>query len=117
MRIISRSRLRLFWSTVAGRSAEGPLKAWFAHVSSRSITWRNWTDVKSSFSSASVVGSCVVFNIGGNKFRLVTRIMYGSHRVYILRVMTHAEYDRTAWKEECGCFSDAPAARLERRGH
>jgi mRNA interferase HigB len=40
-----------------------------------------------------------VFNVGGNKFRLVTAIHYSAQRVYVLRLMTHAEYSRDSWKE------------------
>jgi mRNA interferase HigB len=54
------------------------------------------------------VGRCVVFNIGGNKFRLVTRILYTSQKVFVLRVMTHKEYDDNKWKEECGCYEPPP---------
>lgn len=39
--------------------------------------------------------------------------MYHSHRVYILRVMTHAEYDRSAWREECGCFVESQTRKGE----
>lgn len=52
----------------------------------------------------------VVFNIGGNKYRLVTRILYPSQKVFILKVMTHKEYDENKWKDECGCF-EAPSKR------
>ena len=48
---------------------------------------------------------CVIFNIGGNKYRLVTRILYPSQKVFILKVMTHKEYDQDKWKKECGCFA------------
>jgi mRNA interferase HigB len=49
-----------------------------------------------------------VFNIGGNKYRLVTRVLYPSQKVFILRVMTHAQYDTEDWEEACGCFSRPP---------
>ena len=75
------------------------------------MTWRNWSDIRRSFASADLVGNCVVFNIGGNKFRLVTRIFYPSHKVFVLKVMTHKEYGTGKWKSECGCFSDPPAKR------
>ncbi len=53
----------------------------------------------------------VVFNIGGNKYRLVTRILFSSQKVFILKVMTHREYDKDKWKEECGCFTPSPKAK------
>jgi mRNA interferase HigB len=61
------------------------------------------------FGSASLVGNCVVFNIGGNKYRLVTRILYPSQKVFVLRCMTHAEYDEDKWKVDCGCYDPPPA--------
>ena len=67
--------------------------------------------MKAEFGTASPVGNCVVFNIGGNKYRLVTRILYPSQKVFILKVMTHREYDEDKWKEECGCFTSPPRAK------
>ena len=111
MRVISRSRLRRFWVTPGLGSSEGPLKAWHSHVSAKSVDWKSWAEVKAAFRHASIVGNCVVFNIGGNKFRLVTRILFRSRKVFILKVMTHGEYDQNAWKEECGCFQAPPKAK------
>jgi mRNA interferase HigB len=108
MRVISKSRLRGFWTAPGRGDAEGPLRAWYTHVSNRTVAWRSWGDVKSEFGTASLVGSCVVFNIGGNKYRLVTRVLYPSQKVFILKVMTHGEYDDDKWKGECGCYSAAP---------
>jgi mRNA interferase HigB len=72
------------------------------------LSWQSWTDVKAEFARASIVGNCAVFNIGGNKYRLVTRILYPSQKVFILKVMTHVEYDKNPWKEECGCYKSPP---------
>ncbi|MBI1315222.1 type II toxin-antitoxin system HigB family toxin [bacterium] len=120
MRIISKSRLRAFWEDPGRADSEGPLRAWHAHVGSKTVSWHSWGDVKADFASASLVGSCIVFNIGGNKYRLVTRILYPSQKVFILKVMTHAEYDEGKWKEVCGCFEPPPkpkkkAAKSSRR--
>jgi mRNA interferase HigB len=109
MRVISKSRLREFWTYPGRADAEGALRAWYTHVSNRTVAWRAWGDVKSEFGTASLVGNCVVFNIGGNKYRLVTRVLYPSQKVFILKVMTHAKYDDDKWKRECGCYSAAPA--------
>lgn len=108
MRVISRSRLRQFWESPEGQEAEGPLQAWYTHVSNRTVSWHSWGDVKAEFGNASIVGNCIVFNIGGNKFRLITRILYPSQKVFILRVMTHSEYDEDKWKEDCGCYAPPP---------
>jgi mRNA interferase HigB len=112
--VISKARLRRFWNQSDHEQAEGPLRAWYTHVSSKSVSWLSWADVKTDFATASIVGNCVVFNIGGNKFRLVTRVMYRSQKVFILKVLSHAEYDENKWKEECGCFNPPPKRTILR---
>jgi mRNA interferase HigB len=109
MRVISRARLLEFWEIPGCQDSEGPLRAWYTHVSDRSVEWRTWSDVKAEFATASQVGNCVVFNIGGNKYRLVTRVLYPSQKVFVLKVMTHVEYDKDRWKEDCGCYAPPPA--------
>ncbi len=108
MRVISKARLKQFWEVPGRRNSEGPLRAWYTHVSSRTVAWHSWADVKADFSTASLVGNCVVFNVGGNKYRLVTRILYPSQKVFVLKVMTHQQHDDDRWKEECGCYSAPP---------
>jgi len=49
-----------------------------------------------------MVGTCTVFIIKGNAYRLIVRINYRTGRVFIRHVLTHAEYDREGWKHECG---------------
>jgi mRNA interferase HigB len=114
MRVISKARLKSFWETSEYRDAEGPLRAWYTHVNHRTVTWHSWGDVKADFGNASLVGSCVVFNIGGNKYRLATRILYPSQKVFLLKVMTHEEYDQDKWKGECGCFEPLPTRKAAR---
>jgi mRNA interferase HigB len=65
--------------------------------------------------SADIIGDCVVFNVHHNDFRLIARVRFRSHIVYVLKVMTHAEYDRTDWKAECGCYATPPAKKLAKR--
>ena len=121
MRVISKSRLKQFWEQPGHEDAEGPLRAWYTHVNNRTVSWQTWGDVKASFASASIIGDCVVFNIGGNKYRLINRIRYVTQKVFVLMVMTHSEYDEDKWKGECGCFEPpppaktAPAKRAKRR--
>lgn len=82
--------LRNFWE-IHG-DAEGPLKTWY-HEAKRA-KWQNWTDIKSKHGNASPIkGSRVVFNIGGNKYRLVVLIKYRFETVYIRFVGTHKEYN------------------------
>lgn len=109
MRVVSKTRLREFWERPGRSDAEGPLRAWHSHVSSKSVAWESWADVRADFAAASSVGSCAIFNIGGNKYRLVTRILYVSQKVFVLKIMTHAEYDENKWLDECGCFDPPPS--------
>lgn len=108
MRVISKARLKKFWMMPGHDNAEGPLRAWYAHVNSKTVAWHGWSHLKADFATASIVGNCVVFNIGGNKYRLVTRPLYPSQKVFVLKVMTHAEYDRNKWQQECGCYAPPP---------
>jgi mRNA interferase HigB len=103
MRVISKRRLREFWETHP--AAEEPLKAWWRIVSDRDTQWRHIHDVKAMLTAVDGFNlECgvpvVVFNIGGNKFRLVTRIYYDYGRVYVKAVLTHAQYDAAKWKEQ-----------------
>lgn len=114
MRVISKSRLRQFWANPNYRDSEGPLRAWYTHVSNKSEAWRNWSDVKATFGNADLIGNCIVFNIGGNKYRLIARILYPSQKVFILKVMTHKEYDLDKWKKDCGCFAAPPKTKQKK---
>ena len=104
MRVISKRRLREFWEKYP--DARLPLEAWFK-VAERA-DWSDFQSVRSTFSSASGVPlrcgiTAIVFNIGGNKFRLVTRIEYPFHVVYVKMVLTHRQYDTDKWKDDlCG---------------
>jgi mRNA interferase HigB len=91
VRIISRKRLREF----ADRhpDAAQPLNAW--HAIMKGSAFDSPHDVRAAFASASFLGgSKTVFNIGGNKYRLVAHMRYDLGRVYVRSVLTHAEYDR-----------------------
>ena len=97
MRIISRKALREFWEVHP--DAEHPLEDWFRIT--KHAQWANLAETRSDFPHADPVGDCTVFNIGGNKFRLVVKIRYNRQRVYITRVLTHKEYDKEKWKDDC----------------
>ena len=109
VRIITKARLTQFWESPDHDDVEGPLRAWHTHVSKKSVAWQSWGDVRADFGKASLVSNYVVFNIGGNKYRLVTRILYASQKVFVLKVMTHKEYDDDKWKEDCDCFAEPPS--------
>lgn len=113
MWIISKSRLRDYWEQPKRAEVKGPLQAWHTVVSHAS--WESFADLKRTYGNASLVGDCVVFNIAGNKYRLVTRVRYRAHKVYVLKIMTHAEYDVLDWKAECGCFARDEAREAKGR--
>src|SRR6185295_7338121 len=94
LRVISRRRLREFWEV--SPEAKAPLEHWYN--TTRRASWRNLVDVRETFRHADPVGTCTVFNIKGNDYRLITRISYTRQRVYVRFVLTHAEYDKDKWK-------------------
>ena len=109
MHVISRSRLRSFWETWRNRAdAERALSAWYKIASK--VEWANFAGLKQTFGSADQVGNCVVFDIGNNRYRLIGRVFY-PHKLYVLRVMDHEEYDRVPWASQCGCHSPPPKRR------
>lgn len=93
MRVIARGTLREFWEQPGRHDAEEPLKAWFAHASAAS--WAQWADVKADFPRADWVGNDrVVFDIGGNKYRLVVKMEFSKQMIFIRFIGTHQEYDQ-----------------------
>ena len=90
MRIISKRTLRTFWQRAP--TAEQPLKAW--HAIATRADWSSPTDVKTTYGTASIGGNDrVVFNIGGNRFRLIVRFDYPCRIGFVRFVGTHAEYN------------------------
>ncbi len=91
MKILKRKTLQDFWTKHA--NAKGPLQAWFAEVNK--ANWNDTTDIKAKYSSADfVAGNRVIFNIGGNNYRLIVKVAYKAGIVYIRFIGTHAEYDK-----------------------
>jgi mRNA interferase HigB len=78
--------------------AEAPLAAWHRIV--RHAAWESWAEVRATFPSADRVGRLIVFNIGGNKYRLIARVEYRLRRLYIRQVLTHDEYNKNEWKKD-----------------
>ncbi len=92
MRIIKLQTLKRFWEN--HKDAEEPLKAWFKEAECSS--WQTFQDIKNRFGNADVLpGNRVVFNIKGNKYRLIVKIHYNIGVIYIRFVGTHAEYNKT----------------------
>lgn len=91
MRVIAKKTLQDYWAGVPG--AKAPLEAWYAEA--KNASWSHPADVKAKYGSASILkDNRVVFNIGGNTYRLVVAINYAFATVYIRFIGTHAEYDK-----------------------
>ena len=91
MRVIARRSLREHWHRRP--DSEQPLRAWFSEV--RKASWRSPADIKAVHRSASILrGGRCVFNIAGNKYRLVVWINYPYRVVYIRFIGPHRQYDR-----------------------
>lgn len=94
MHVIAKPALVKFW--LIHPDAESPLQAWYRTVENE--VFADFNDLRATFPSADYVDGLTVFNIGGNKYRLIAAIHYNRHKIYIRAVLTHAEYDRGNWK-------------------
>jgi mRNA interferase HigB len=82
--------LREFWEIHP--QSKAPLAAWFRVLEHG--TFADFNAIKAAFRAADYVPPYTVFDVGGNKFRIVTSIHYNRERVYVRQVFTHPEYDR-----------------------
>ena len=96
MHIISRKALKDFWEEYP--DSETPLLTWFKIVKASKFV--SFNHLRATFKMADKVGDKIVFNIGGNKFRLVTVIHFSCGRVYVRHVLTHEAYDKGDWKHD-----------------
>ena len=94
MHVISKKKLRDFW--VRHATCRSALQSWFT-IMHRS-TYETLNHRKATFPSADRVGKHVVFDVGGNKCRVITVIHFNRGKVYVRDVLTHQEYDQEAWK-------------------
>ncbi len=95
MRVISRKALREFWKRHP--DSETSLSRWFKAV--KNSAFSNFNDLQSAFPSADKVDDLIVFDIGGNKYRLIASVHFNRGKVYVRHVLTHSEYDRGKWKK------------------
>ena len=94
MHVISRKKLREFWALHP--DAENPLSSWFKVAGQ--AEWKKFADIHADYRSADQVGRFVVFNIGGNKYRLIAEVYYKDEVLLVRHVLTHKEYDQEGWK-------------------
>lgn len=95
MHIITRKRLNDFAEN--NPSARAGLIHWYRAM--KLTDFGNFAELRNLFPHADQVGGLTVFNVGGNKCRIVAAIHYNRRKVYIRHVLTHAEYDKEKWKE------------------
>lgn len=94
MHVIPKRRLREFWATRP--DAQRPLERWHTILSKSAFT--GFADLRKVFGDADWVDGRIVFDIGGNKYRLAVDIAFKFQVVYVKAVMTHADYDKGRWK-------------------
>ncbi len=102
MRIITERQIREFWQGEQGLEKsrrESTMREWIRTV--RLADWSNFADLKNTFNHADVYKNCTIFDIGGNKYRIIAKVEYQKHLVFIRFVLTHSEYDKKKWQFDC----------------
>ena len=95
MHVITRKRLNEFAKLYP--DTKNALTQWYQRIKHNEFA--SFVELRKLFPSADQVGKLTVFNIGGNKVRLIAAIHYDRKKVYIRAILTHAEYDKGKWKE------------------
>jgi len=95
MRVFSLKPLRNFWEQYP--DSKLPLRVWFRVA--EMAEWNNLSEVRATYPHADLVGDLTVFNIGGNKYRLIVDMDYQYKRVFVKAILTHSEYDQGDWKK------------------
>ena len=96
MHVISQKALREFWTIHP--QARGPLRAWLKVV--KNVRWESFSEVRAVYASADQVGKFTVFNVGGNRYRLIAVIHFNRGKLYVRHVLTHAEYNAGTWRAD-----------------
>jgi mRNA interferase HigB len=94
MHVVSYKAIRLFGQRCP--DAKTPLDRWYRVT--KGADWASFVDVKQSFNTADWVAPYIVFDIGGNRYRLVAEIQFRKRVVFIRNIMTHKEYEKGGWK-------------------
>ena len=97
MRIISEKKLREFWGIHP--EAENSMREWIRVV--RFADWESFSDIRKTFNHADIYRCCIIFDVGGNKYRIIAKVAYKIHIVFIRFVLTHKEYDEQKWQSDC----------------
>ncbi len=111
MHVISRKKLVDFWAKHA--DAKDDLAAWFKLAEKSG--WEKWADVQRAIPKASYFQCCLIFNIAGNKYRLIVRRSDNWKTLFVIDILTHAVYDLGDWKKFCSCSK--AKSREAKHGH
>lgn len=90
MHIISKKALETFWRKHP--TSKAPLLAWHKIVSVSNFV--SFAQLKQTFSTADYVAPFIIFDIGGNNFRIITVVHFNRQKLYVREVLTHTDYDR-----------------------
>lgn len=91
------SRRGLFEKAQKYSDARSALQVWFD--TAVEADWRSLEDVRESFPATDMVGPLAIFNIKGNTYRLIVRMVFQYRRIYVKELLTHAEYAKGRWKK------------------
>ncbi|NEP42391.1 MAG: type II toxin-antitoxin system HigB family toxin [Okeania sp. SIO2H7] len=100
MHIITRKRLKEFWEKHP--ESQASLQVWYERT--KEAMWENFADLRQIFPAADLVENLTVFNLSGNNYRLIALVDFKYKKVFIRKILTHAEYDTEKWKND-PCFS------------
>jgi mRNA interferase HigB len=93
--IISRKALRQMMKQHAETTTA--LESWWKV--SKAARWKHLEQCRATFSAADQVGRCLIFNLMGNNYRLITVVSWRNQRIYIKALLTHREYERNTWRK------------------
>ena len=101
MRVVALKRLRCFWEEFP--DARNALLRWYGDV--EAANWGHFQDVRRMYTTVDTCkvasgNTVTIFDVGGNKYRLIAAVHYNTGMVYVLRIMTHSDYDRGNWKKQ-----------------
>jgi len=99
VRVISRKKIRD--ASEQHPEWEASLSAWYRIA--KNADWTNFPDVRQSWRNSDSVGTCIVFDLSHNKCRLIAWVNYRSKKIFVRYILSHAEYDKEKWKDDCDC--------------
>ena len=97
MNVVSKRGLRKL--TAKHPEAETEALDWYRVAAS--ADWNCFADVRKTYPTADMIGEVLVFNIGGNRYRLIATVFFATREIYVKALLTHKGYDREEWKKWC----------------